>query len=56
MLVYENEDRNVKIVYNDPRFIAERHGITEKDELFSKIENALRSIATDGKGSSSDNG
>ena len=52
MLVYEDEGGDVEVAYNDPRFIAKRHGITGKNDALSKIEGALRSIATgDGGGS-----
>ena len=44
MLVWEDEDE-VKITYNDPEHIAERHGIDGMDELIGNIRNALDAIA-----------
>ena len=44
MLVWEDEDE-VKITYNDPEHIAERHGIDGMDELLGNIRNALDAIA-----------
>jgi uncharacterized protein (DUF302 family) len=48
LLVYEDGSGNVTVAYNDPQYLAERHGITAKSELLSTIEGALRSIATGG--------
>ena len=44
MLVWEDEDE-VKITYNDPEHIAERHGIEGQDELLGNIRNALDALA-----------
>jgi hypothetical protein len=32
--------------YNDPEYIAERHGIERQDDLFANIADALEGIAT----------
>lgn len=44
MLVWEDEDE-VKITYNDPEHIAERHGIEGQKELLGNIRNALDALA-----------
>jgi len=48
MLVYQNENDEVKIIYNDPFFIAGRHGITANDETLTTMSNALMNIANAG--------
>lgn len=45
MLVYETEAGEVYIAYNDPEFLAERHGIKEADDILSTIANALANLA-----------
>ncbi|WP_405199638.1 DUF302 domain-containing protein [Christiangramia sp. LLG6405-1] len=45
MLVWEDADGKVSISYNDPFFIAERHGITNSDDVLNKIKTALETIA-----------
>lgn len=45
MLVWEDADGKVSISYNDPFFIAERHGIANSDDVLNKIKTALESIA-----------
>jgi uncharacterized protein (DUF302 family) len=44
MLVWEDEDE-VKITYNDPEHIAERHGIEGQDELLGNIRGVLDALA-----------
>jgi uncharacterized protein (DUF302 family) len=44
MLVWEDEEE-VKITYNDPEHIAERHGIEGQKELLGNIRNALDALA-----------
>lgn len=44
MLVWEDEDE-VKITYNDPEHLAERHGIEGMDELLGNIRNALDALS-----------
>jgi len=36
----------VKVTYNDPHYLADRHGVTGQDELLDDIEAALRQLAT----------
>ncbi|EMA50893.1 DUF302 domain-containing protein [Halococcus salifodinae] len=45
LLVYEDDSGAVRVGYNDPQYVAERHGITGQNERLATIENALRSIA-----------
>ncbi|MDW5288762.1 DUF302 domain-containing protein [Formosa sp. PL04] len=48
MLVYEDANGDVKIIYNDPFYIADRHDIDNNDETLNMISNALKTIATSG--------
>ncbi len=45
MLVYEDEKGDVYIVYNDPKTLAENHGINGQDEILNKISEALKGLA-----------
>jgi uncharacterized protein (DUF302 family) len=45
MLVWD-DDGEVKITYNDPEHLAERHGIEGQDELLGNIRNALDALAS----------
>lgn len=45
-LVYENADGRVFVVYNDPYYIAARHGIEGQDEVLQKVSGALDKLAT----------
>lgn len=47
MLVWE-EEGEVMVTYNDPQYLAARHGIEGKEEILEKISNALESLATGG--------
>ena len=44
-LVYEDVDGKVFVVYNDPYYIAARHGIEGQDEVLQKISGALDDLA-----------
>jgi len=44
MLVWD-DDGEVKITYNDPEHLAERHGIEGEDELLGNIRGALDALA-----------
>jgi uncharacterized protein (DUF302 family) len=48
MLVWEDDDGTVYITYNDPMFLARRHGIEEMDERLTNISNALANFAEAG--------
>lgn len=45
MLVWE-EDGDVFVTYNDPQYLAARHGIENQDAVLEKIIGALETIAT----------
>jgi len=45
MLVWEDNQGKVWLSYNNPNYLAERHGITACDELVNKIDTALENIA-----------
>ncbi len=47
MLVYQDKNGTVRIAYNDPRYLAKRHGITGQDETLDNIAAALNKLATD---------
>ena len=44
-LIWEDDQNNVWISYNDPRYLAKRHNIVGCEEVLSKIERALAGIA-----------
>ena len=44
-LIWEDEAGQVWLTYNDPKYLATRHGISECAEVLKKIENALRNFA-----------
>lgn len=46
MLVWEAEDGTVNVTYNDPAWLAERHGIDAPGMLAEQIAGVLRSLAT----------
>ena len=45
MLVYEDAAGQVSVAYNDPAFLAERHGITDQQEIIDTISTALSNLA-----------
>ena len=44
-LVWEDEKGRVWLSYNDPTYLARRHGISGCGEIIQKIENALSNVA-----------
>ena len=44
ILVYQEENGTVKVAYNDPLYLKERHGVTDKDPILEKISNALHKL------------
>ena len=50
MLVWEDENGNVFISYNDPEFIAERHGVEGNSEVIKKIASALDMLSSKAAG------
>jgi uncharacterized protein (DUF302 family) len=45
-LIWEDERGGVWLSYNDPNYLAKRHGITGCAEVIKKINNALSNFAT----------
>jgi len=44
-LIWEDDKANVWISYNDPKYLVKRHDLAGCEEVISKIEKALASIA-----------
>lgn len=44
-LVWEDETGQVHLTYNDPQYLASRHGIGERDDVLTTITNALGGLA-----------
>ena len=44
-LIWEDDRGQVWLSYNDPKYLAERHGITGCAEVIKKIDNALNNFA-----------
>ncbi len=44
-LIWEDEAGQVWLSYNDPKYLAKRHGVKGCDEVIKKIENALGNFA-----------
>jgi uncharacterized protein (DUF302 family) len=47
MLIWE-EGEEVFVTYNDPQYLAARHGIEDEEEIVEKIATALETLATGG--------
>jgi len=47
MLVWEDDD-GTKIAYNDPTYLAERHGIDDQTDRLEQIRSVLNRLATGG--------
>ena len=45
LLVWEDATGETRVAYNDPNWIAERHGIDELEPLLTKMSGALGAIA-----------
>lgn len=45
MLVYEDDQGQVFVAYNDPSFLAERHDIEDQDDVLDTIAGALQNLA-----------
>jgi len=46
ILVFQEQDGTVKVAYNDPFYLKERHGITDKEPILQKISKALEALTT----------
>ncbi|MFQ5707801.1 MAG: DUF302 domain-containing protein [bacterium] len=44
-LIWQDESSQVWFSYNDPQYLADRHGIKGCDEVIRKIQNALSKLA-----------
>ena len=45
VLVWEDEQGRVWLAYNDPRYLAERHGIEDRAEVIERMSGALRKLS-----------
>jgi len=45
VLVWEDEKGAVTLSYNDPTWLKERHGITDRDKAFAKMAGALNKFS-----------
>ena len=45
VLVWEDEKGTVKLAYNDPAWLAQRHGIEDQDKSFAKMTYALAELS-----------
>jgi len=45
MIAWKDADGQVWIGYNDPAWIAKRHGITDRDAVISKMSGALKGLS-----------
>jgi len=50
LLVWRDADGKTNVTYNDPRYLAARHGITGQDALLETIAEVLRRLATGSDG------
>jgi uncharacterized protein (DUF302 family) len=46
LLVYEDEQKDVWVLYTDFEWIAHRHGITDRDQAFAKASEVIASITS----------
>ena len=44
-LIWQDEDGQVWLTYNDPRYLAKRHGIDGCEPVLDKVQNALKNFA-----------
>ena len=44
-LAWEDEQGRTWLAYNDPRYIARRHGITDRDAIVEKMQGALEKFS-----------
>lgn len=49
-LVWEDETGQVWLTYNDPAYIAKRHGITDRDEIVIKMGGVLDKLSDEAVG------
>ncbi len=46
ILVYQDTNGKVKVAYNDPLYLKDRHGMTGMEEVLTKVSGALDKITT----------
>ena len=46
ILVYQDDNGKVKVAYNDPLYLKDRHGMTRMEEVLTKVSGALDKITT----------
>lgn len=46
MLVFEDSEGQVSVAYNDPAYLAERHGISDQETIITTITQALGGLAS----------
>jgi len=46
VLIWEEPDGRVWIAYNDPAYLAERHGINDRDEVVQKMSRAVKGLVS----------
>lgn len=46
VLIWEEPDGRVWIAYNDPAYLAERHGIDDRDEVVQKMSRAVKGLVS----------
>jgi len=51
ILVWQDAAHNTWVSYNDPRWIAERHGVANAQPVVNKMTNLLRAISREATGS-----
>lgn len=49
LLIWEDEHGEVNVTYNNPEYVAVRHGIEGQEELLGIIEDALTTLAESGQ-------
>jgi len=44
IIVFQEADGSVKVAYNDPAYLSDRHGLAGTDEVIAKVSGALDKI------------
>ena len=50
MIAWKDADGQVWMAYNDPAYIAKRHGITDRDAVVAKMSGALKGLSAKAAG------
>ncbi len=45
VLIWEDDKGTVTLAYNDPAWLARRHGISDRDKVFAKMSGALNTFS-----------